>query len=100
MTETTKVYFICDYADSKAASINGAPNIGVEYMGDCGGRAILEDGTVIGRHHSSSYGWLRSDLKYHADKYMEGKPYEVIDFIGQETPERFLSNPPVNDKEN
>lgn len=34
----TKVYMVCDYTDSKAASIDGATNIGVEYMGNCGER--------------------------------------------------------------
>lgn len=89
---TTKVYFVCDYADEKAASISDAPNIGIEYMGDCGGRVLLEDGTMIGYHHSSSFGWLRSDLKYYADKYMCGKPYEIIDLIGQDVPEKFRKN--------
>jgi len=43
-----KVYLVCDYTDEKAAKIDCCPNIGVEYMGNCGGRIVREDGTVIG----------------------------------------------------
>lgn len=81
-----KVYMVCDYTDDKAASIDGAPHIGVEYMGNCGGRILREDGTIIGQHHSSSFGWLRSDLKGKLD---DPSKYEIIDLIGQEVPERF-----------
>lgn len=48
-----KIYMVCDYTDAKASSIQGAPNIGVEYMGNCGGRILHEDGSVIGSHHST-----------------------------------------------
>jgi hypothetical protein len=81
-----KVYMVCDYTDEKAASISGALNIGVEYMGNCGGRILKEDGTEIGRHHSSSFGWLRSDLRSKLD---DQSRYEIIDLIGQDVPERF-----------
>lgn len=77
---------VCDYADERAASISGAPNIGVEYMGDCGGRILREDGTEIGRHHSSSYGWLRADLKHKLDDISK---YDIIDLIGKDVPEIF-----------
>jgi hypothetical protein len=81
-----KVYMVCDYTDNKASSIDGAPNIGVEYMGNCGGRILREDGSEIGRHHSSSFGWLRSDLRRKLDDLSK---YEVVDLIGQQVPERF-----------
>jgi hypothetical protein len=82
-----KVYMVCDYTDSKASGINEAWNVGVEYMGNCGGRILREDGSVIGRHHSSSFGWLRLDLKAKLD---EPAKYEVVDLIGQPVPEKFL----------
>lgn len=81
-----KVYMVCDYTDDKAASIQGAPNIGVEYMGDCGGRILHEDGTLIGGHHSSSFGWLRNDLKRKLDNPSK---YEIIDLIGKPVPKKF-----------
>jgi len=81
-----KVYMVCDYTNEKAAEIQGCPNIGVEYMGDCGGRIIRENGEVIGRHHSSSYGWLRHDLQRKLDN---PENYEVVDLIGLEVPEKF-----------
>ena len=58
-----KVYMVCDYTDKTASSLHGALNIGVEFMGNCGGRIVHEDGQEIGRHHSSSFGWLRIDLR-------------------------------------
>jgi hypothetical protein len=81
-----KVYMVCDYTDSNACGINDAPNIGVEHMGDCGGRILREDGSEIGRHHSSSFGWLRSDL---LSKLDDQSKYEIVDLIGQAVPERF-----------
>jgi hypothetical protein len=81
-----KVYMVCDWADAKAASIDGEPNIGVEYMGNCRGRILEEDGTQIGSHSSSSYGWLRSDLK---SKIEDPEECEIVDLIGQPVPERF-----------
>ena len=81
-----KVYMLCDYTDDKAAGINGCSNIGVEFMGDCGGRIVREDGTEIGRHHSSSFGWLRSDLKRKLD---DPSKYEIIDLIGEPIPDQF-----------
>ena len=81
-----KVYMVCDYTDSKAASISGAPNIGVEYMGNCGGRILREDGSEIGGHYSSSFGWLREDLRSKLD---DPSKYEIVDLIGQPVPERF-----------
>jgi len=84
-----KVYMVCDYSDDKAASISGCPNIGVEYMGNCGGRILREDGTKIGSHHSSSFSFLRSDLRSKLD---DPNNYEIIDLIGQEVPERFRAS--------
>jgi len=81
-----KVYMVCDYTDNTASGIGGAPNIGVEYMGICGGRILREDGSEIGRHHSSSFGWLRSDLRSKLDDLSK---YEIVDLIGQATPKRF-----------
>lgn len=82
----SKFYMVCDYTDDKAASISGTPNIGVEYMGNCGGRILHEDGTEMGRHHSSSFGFLRSDL---ASKIDRSQPHEIVDLVGQPVPERF-----------
>lgn len=84
--EKEKVYMVCDYTDEKASSISRALNIGIEYMGNCGGRILKEDGNEIGRHHSSSFGWLRSDL---SSKLDDPSRYEIIDLIGQDVPERF-----------
>lgn len=81
-----KVYMLCDRTDSKAASIQEALNCGVEYMGNCTGRIVREDGTVIGQHWSSSFGWLRSDLRSKLD---DPSKYEIVDLIGQPVPERF-----------
>ena len=81
-----KVYMVCDYTNSKASAINGTPHIGVERMGNCGGRILREDGSEIGRHHSSSFGWLRSDLRLKLDVPTN---YEIVDLIGQSVPERF-----------
>lgn len=75
---------VCDY---RSGNYNqGANNIGIEYMGDCSGRILKEDGTEIGRHHSSSNGWLRSDLKSKLDNPAN---YEIIDLIDQDCPDRF-----------
>lgn len=81
-----KVYMVCDYTDSKASAIDGTPHIGVEYMGNCGGRILREDGSEIGRHHSSSFGWLRSDLRSKLDVPSN---YEIVDLIGQAVPDRW-----------
>ena len=81
-----KVYMVADYWDKKAKSIQGCPDIGVEYMGNCGGRIMHEDGTVIGYHHSSSFGFLRSDLK---SKLNKDEEYEIVDLIGKEIPDKF-----------
>lgn len=83
---TEKVYMVCDWSDAIAASISGTPNIGVEYMGNCTGRILREDGSEIGGHHSSSFGWLRSDLRSKLD---DPSKYEIVDLIGQPVPERF-----------
>ena len=86
MSDKEKVYMVCDYTDKKAAEINEAWNVGVEYMGNCGGRILREDGSVIGSHHSSSFGWLRNDLQRKLD---DAEKYEIVDLIGQPVPERF-----------
>lgn len=90
-----KVYMVCDYTDSKASAIDGTPHIGVEYMGNCGGRILREDGSEIGRHHSSSFGWLRSDLRSKLDVPSN---YEIVDLIGQAVPERFQRAPNARHK--
>ena len=87
-TSKPVVYMVCDYTDNKASQISGTPNVGVEYMGDCGGRILHEDGTEIGRHHSSSFGWLRSDLKCKLD---DPTQYVIIDLIGRPVPDKFKS---------
>jgi hypothetical protein len=84
-----KVYMVCDYADKRAARIQDCPDIGIEYMGACDGRLVREDGSIIGRHHSSSFGWLRYDLKRKLD---DESKYEIIDLIGQPVPPRFQTN--------
>ena len=81
-----KVYMVCDYTDDKAASISGCPDVGVEYLGNCGGRILREDGSEIGRHHSSSFGFLRSDLKRNLDN---PDNYDIVDLIGQKVPKEF-----------
>lgn len=81
-----KVYMVCDYTDEKASNINDAPEMGVEFMGNCGGRILREDGSLIGEHHSSSFGWLRADLKKKLD---DPEKYQIIDLIGQPVPDRF-----------
>jgi len=82
-----KVYMVCDTTDKRASEIDGAWETNVENMGICSGRIIHEDGTIIGGHTSSSFGWLRSDLKSKLD---DPSKYEVIDLIGQLVPERFI----------
>ena len=84
MMET--VYMVCDNYDAKAASIQDAPHIGIELMGNCQGRILREDGSLIGAHWSSSFGWLRYDLKSKLD---DPSKYEVVDLIGQPVPARF-----------
>jgi len=86
-----KVYLICDYTDEKAASMNGTPNIGVEHMGHCGGRIVNENGIEIGSHHSSTFGFLRMDLKAKLDNPDD---YEIIDLIGKEVPDEFKQEEP------
>lgn len=81
-----KVYMVCDSFDKKASEIEGCPNVGIEYVGTCYGRILREDGTEIGRHVSSSFGWLRHDLKLKLDDLSK---YEIIDLIGKPTPEEF-----------
>lgn len=80
------VYLVCDYTDEKAKSIEDTPDLGVEHLGNCNGRILREDGTIIGYHYSSSFGWLRHDLIRNLDN---PDNYEIIDLIGQEIPERF-----------
>ena len=81
-----KVYLLCDSADDKARSINEPWNCGVEFMGGCCGRIVRENGELIGEHYSSSFGWLREDLKRKLD---DPTKYEIVDLIGQPVPERF-----------
>lgn len=81
-----RVYLVCDVCDPKARSIDGTPNIGVEYMGHCSGRVLHEDGAVIGQHASSSIGWLRSDL---LGKLDDPEKYEIVDLLNEAVPERF-----------
>ena len=47
---------------------------------------VKEDGTEIGRHYSSTYGWLRWDLIRKLD---DPANYEIIDLIEKEVPEQF-----------
>lgn len=82
--EKEKVYMVCDWHEGNVGM--GAANIGIEYMGDCKGRILREDGSEIGRYHSSSYGWLRSDLMRKLDN---PENYEIIDLIESPVPERF-----------
>lgn len=85
MKNKEKVYMVCDWHDGKAQG--GAMNIGVEYMGNCTGRILREDGSEIGRHHSSTFGWLRQDLKRNLDN---PENYEIVDLIeSYDMPEKF-----------
>jgi hypothetical protein len=79
-----KVYMVCDWHDGNCNM--GALNIGVEFMGNCTGRILRENGELIGNHFSSSFGWLRNDLKGKLD---DPSSYEIVDLIGQEVPEKF-----------
>jgi hypothetical protein len=81
-----KVYLVCDKYDRKASLIDDCPDIGVEFMGNCRGRILREDGSEIGRHSSSSFGWLRFDLKR---KLEDPTKYEIIDLIREPVPDRF-----------
>jgi hypothetical protein len=80
-----KVYMVCDWYDGNADG--GAWNIGVEYMGNCSGRILKEDGTELARHHSSTFGWLREDLK---SKIINPRKYQIVDLIGEKVPKKFL----------
>ena len=80
-----KVYMVCDRHNAKAAEC-GAWDVGVEHMGSCSGRILREDGSEIGSHSSSSFGWLRLDL---ARKLPDPSAVEIVDLIGQPVPERF-----------
>lgn len=71
-----KVYMVCDS--------------GKDFMGNCCGRILSEDGRVIGWHVSSNFSFLRHDLK---NKLDDPDKYEIIDLIGQEVPERFRIQP-------
>jgi hypothetical protein len=75
---------VCDWHDGNANM--GAFHIGVEYMGNCSGRILREDGSLIGSHFSSSFGWLRLDLR---EKLDNPDNFEIIDLIGREVPEIF-----------
>ena len=81
-----KVYMVCDSYDAKASEIADCPEIGVEFLGSCSGRILREDGTLIGSHCSSTFGWLRSDLMSKLD---DPSKYEIIDLIGLPIPEKF-----------
>lgn len=84
-----RAYMVLDSADEKARTVKGCPNIGVEHLGLCNGRLLDEDGNILGQHTSSTLDFLRSDLKY---KLENPDDYEIIDLIGQPTPERFKLN--------
>ena len=83
-----KVFIVCDWFDKKASEC-GAWNVGIEFMGNCTGRILHEDGTEIGRHNSSSFGWLRNDLLRKLKDVGGAEQFEIVDLIGQEVPERF-----------
>ena len=82
--ENEKVYMVCDWHDGKAEG--EAWNIGVEYMGNCSGRILKENGDEIGRHHSSTFGWLESDLLRNLDNK---ENYDIVNLIRSECPDRF-----------
>jgi len=79
-----KVYMVSDWYNGDVHC--GPLNLGIEYMGDVSGRLLSEEGEELGRHHSSSFGWLRSDLKNKLDNLED---YEIIDLIGEEVPDKF-----------
>jgi len=82
-----KVCMVCDRFDARAAEC-GAWNVGVEHMGNCSGRILREDGSEIGAHSSSSFGWLREDLAWKLD---DPAKYEIVDLIGDPVPDRFAT---------
>ena len=75
---------VCDWHDGNAEG--EAMNVGVEFMGNCQGRILKEDGSEIGCHHSSTFGWLRLDLKGNLDN---PENYDIVDLIGKEVPDKF-----------
>lgn len=87
--EKPKAYMVCDYRDGNYNQ--AANNIGVEFMGNCSGRILAEDGTELGSHFSSSYGWLRTDLL----SKINLNDWNVIDLIEQECPDRFNIVKPI-----
>lgn len=78
-----KAYLVCDFREGDVDC--GALNVGVEFMGNCHGRVLTEDGTKIGQHYSSSIGWLRIDLTRNIDLDI----YDIIDLLDQPVPENF-----------
>ena len=86
-----KVYMVCDRADDRARKIKGCPNVGVEFLGNCSGRILREDGSEIGRHYSTTFGFLRMDLRGCLDNPAK---YEIIDLIDQPVPDRFAKAQP------
>ena len=85
-TDRPRVYMVCDWTDEKARSMDGCPNVGIEHLGNCAGRILREDGTLIGSHYSSTFGFLRSDL---ISKLDDPGAYEIVDLIGKSIPDRF-----------
>ena len=81
-----KVYMVCDVSDAKARLIKGCPNVGVEHLGNCAGRIVKEDGSMIGCHFSSTLDFLRYDL---INKLDNPDAYEIVDLIDEPCPERF-----------
>lgn len=84
MSNKQKVYMVCDEIYDEKAKRDDAPHVGIENLGWCFGRILTKDGEEIGRHTSSTLGWLRKDLK---NKLDDPSDYIIVDLINEETPE-------------
>lgn len=56
--------------------------------GDCQGSLLDSDGNILGSHYSSSFGWLRNDLRC---KVSNPDDYEFVDLIGKEVPDELAA---------
>jgi len=75
-----KLFLHCVSADRKAIMISGCPDRGIEFLGDCYGMSLDEQGNKISEHWSSTLDWLRHDLMWKIDK----DKYDVVDMIDED----------------
>ena len=67
------LYLVCDYS-------------GELYLNDCGGRAVLEDGTHLSSAHCSNFLQLEKELLRKVPSLTD---YEIINLIEKPIPEQF-----------